>query len=544
MKKVYLKKTSIILFILSLVTVLIIKCNKDNVGLIGSDAITTCKISGKVTDIVTNASIANAYITSDEGTTAITNSNGEFSLTVTKGNRVISAFSDNYIIYNKIDTINSDETNKEIKLLYSQNAGISGIVKGSINSPEGELSDSAIIYVNGFITRTDKNGYYILRLPVGSYTMVVTTTTGSASVPINVIQNTSVTKNVSTTLNDCYSTFANFDFRNADQPYMGFNPVCIENYSSYYIYIYPALPLKDQCASITNFTLKYEFSNNIVPSKTFTINTNEKNVNYRLYQTPLVRNCKGYTVTFTLTLSDGHSYSKSFTQKPYYCSCDTTNTNQLPTITTNSISNITSNSATCGGNVTNAGGSTITNRGVCWGTSSNPTISNSKTSNGTGIGSFTSSITGLSANTTYYVRAYATNSAGTAYGSQISFTTSNSVNFSLDGKWLSSAGTGIIISGASGTFYSFSSGWQSAADLGFVSIGNTKLKNISKVSTYKWNCLELWTHNTNGVIDYVIWSSDGTITMSSDGQSFSLFSNATAKDGTTYSATSIFYRQP
>lgn len=97
-----------------------------------------------------------------------------------------------------------------------------------------------------------------------------------------------------------------------------------------------------------------------------------------------------------------------------------------PTVTTSSISNITSTSSTSGGNVTSNGGSTVTARGVCWSTNHNPTISNSKTTDGTGNGSFTSNISGLVENTTYYVRAYATNSQGTAYGNEGSFTTSSS----------------------------------------------------------------------------------------------------------------------
>ncbi len=94
-----------------------------------------------------------------------------------------------------------------------------------------------------------------------------------------------------------------------------------------------------------------------------------------------------------------------------------------PTVSTNNISSITSSSASSGGNVTANGGLTVTARGVCWSTSSNPTISNSKTTNGSGNGSFSSSITGLSPYTTYYVRAYATNSVGTSYGAQKTFTT-------------------------------------------------------------------------------------------------------------------------
>lgn len=95
----------------------------------------------------------------------------------------------------------------------------------------------------------------------------------------------------------------------------------------------------------------------------------------------------------------------------------------LPTLSTSSISNILKTSATGGGNVTSDGGTSVTARGVCWNTSGNPTTANSKTSNGTGTGSFSSSLTGLTANTTYYVRAYAENSMGTAYGTQVSFRT-------------------------------------------------------------------------------------------------------------------------
>jgi gingipain R len=94
-----------------------------------------------------------------------------------------------------------------------------------------------------------------------------------------------------------------------------------------------------------------------------------------------------------------------------------------PTVTTTAISAIDKTTATGGGNVTADGGAIVTARGICWSTSQNPTVSGSHTTDGTGTGSFTSSMTGLTANTTYYVRAYATNSAGTAYGEELSFTT-------------------------------------------------------------------------------------------------------------------------
>ncbi len=101
----------------------------------------------------------------------------------------------------------------------------------------------------------------------------------------------------------------------------------------------------------------------------------------------------------------------------------------LATLTTSTITNITSSTATSGGNISNDGGGSITARGVCWSTSQSPTIAlSTKTVDGTGIGTFTSNLTGLNTATTYYVRAYATNSAGTAYGNQQTLTTSTVVN--------------------------------------------------------------------------------------------------------------------
>jgi len=94
----------------------------------------------------------------------------------------------------------------------------------------------------------------------------------------------------------------------------------------------------------------------------------------------------------------------------------------VPAITTDPVTNITGSTATCGGNVTNSGGATVTARGVCWSTSAGPTIAlSTKTNDGTGTGTFVSSITGLTNGTTYHVRAYATNSVGTAYGNEVTF---------------------------------------------------------------------------------------------------------------------------
>jgi alpha-tubulin suppressor-like RCC1 family protein len=116
----------------------------------------------------------------------------------------------------------------------------------------------------------------------------------------------------------------------------------------------------------------------------------------------------------------------------------------VPTLSQATINSITNNSASSGGNITYDGGSAVTARGVCWSTSQNPTISGTKTSDGTGSGNFTSNITGLIASTKYYVRAYATNNIGTGYSLQDSLTTSSStpskkvkVKIVLNGLWVS-----------------------------------------------------------------------------------------------------------
>ena len=100
----------------------------------------------------------------------------------------------------------------------------------------------------------------------------------------------------------------------------------------------------------------------------------------------------------------------------------------IPVLTTIEVSAITASSAMAGGNITSDGGAEVTARGVCWSTNSTPTIVDDITTDGTGTGSFSSAITGLSANITYNVRAYATNSAGTGYGNLRTFFTSSTSN--------------------------------------------------------------------------------------------------------------------
>lgn len=98
--------------------------------------------------------------------------------------------------------------------------------------------------------------------------------------------------------------------------------------------------------------------------------------------------------------------------------------NTIPVVLTNEVINITEQSAICGGTVVSDGGSIVIERGVVWSDNETPTILNNKTTDGKGAGTFSSTMTNLTINKSYYVRAYATNSEGTSYGSTMSFTTS------------------------------------------------------------------------------------------------------------------------
>ncbi len=130
--------------------------------------------------------------------------------------------------------------------------------------------------------------------------------------------------------------------------------------------------------------------------------------------TGLTPNTKYYIRAYAYTAA-GTSYGNELSF--------TTSQIAVATLTTAEVTSITANSAISGGNITGDGGGLVTGRGVCWGISPNPTIEDNKTEDGQGTGSFTSYMSDLQPVTIYYVRTYATNSAGTSYGSEISFKT-------------------------------------------------------------------------------------------------------------------------
>ncbi len=118
-----------------------------------------------------------------------------------------------------------------------------------------------------------------------------------------------------------------------------------------------------------------------------------------------------------------------------------------PIVTTAVVSGITQTTATSGGEVTDDGGASVSARGVCWNTSSNPTVSNSRTTDGSGTGTFTSTLSQLSPGTPFFLRAYATNSEGTAYGNQVTFTTSSIAPATVTTTLVSVAGNTAVVAG-------------------------------------------------------------------------------------------------
>ena len=176
------------------------------------------------------------------------------------------------------------------------------------------------------------------------------------------------------------------------------------------------------------------------------INTNngssltERGICYSLSANPTISNSKSkdsnfysdlgeFTIALSNLTAGTKYYAKAYATNSYGTAYGEEITfTTLPatpaTVSTNSIYSITQNSAYCSGNISDDGGATVTERGFCYSTStSSPTISSSKVSSGTGIGSFYTNITQLSSGTTYYVRAYSVNKAGVSYGNTLSFKT-------------------------------------------------------------------------------------------------------------------------
>ena len=174
----------------------------------------------------------------------------------------------------------------------------------------------------------------------------------------------------------------------------------------------------DGGATITERGIVYGTSTNPTTSNT-KITIGSGTGSFSVNVTSLTPNTTYFIRSFAIN-SAGTGYGNNITFQ--------TTVPSVPSLTTRELLNITNITATGGGSITNDGGSNITVKGICWGTSPNPTTLDSKTTDGSGTTTFTSFITGLSANVTYYVRAYATNSTGIGYGNQQTFTTSSTSN--------------------------------------------------------------------------------------------------------------------
>ena len=107
---------------------------------------------------------------------------------------------------------------------------------------------------------------------------------------------------------------------------------------------------------------------------------------------------------------------------------------ELPSVSTGQVKQLSKSGCVVEANNNDNGGGTVSQKGVCWNTTGTPDTDDDKTEEGEGTGTFNSTVTGLTEGTTYYVRAYATNGAGTDYGSQVSFKTPSDLPLRTLGK--------------------------------------------------------------------------------------------------------------
>ena len=180
----------------------------------------------------------------------------------------------------------------------------------------------------------------------------------------------------------------------------------------------------------------------------------------------------------------------------------TTDTPSIAFVTTSQVTDISYCSATVGGNVTDDGGATVTERGICYSTSANPTTANTRITSGSGIGSFTCNLTDLQDGMTYYVRAYAINEKGIAYGEEVTFTTPEL----KDGEGIGN-GYVYVDLGLSVKWATMNVGASSPEDYGdYFAWGETSTKSTYNWSTYKW-C----NGSSSTLIKYNTSSSYGTV---------------------------------
>ncbi len=178
-----------------------------------------------------------------------------------------------------------------------------------------------------------------------------------------------------------------------------------------------------------------------------------------------------------------------------------------PTVITDEVTNISYSTATCGGKVTSSGGLTVTARGVCWSkTNQTPTVSDSHTTEGTGTGNFTSNLTGLSQNATYYVRVYATNSKGTSYGEPVSFKTKEQPpTGAVNGKFSISGTKQVWFSQGNLQYRASTNKWRFAeSQLDYIGSNNSNISSTYSgwIDLFGWGTGDNPTNSSIYVSDY------------------------------------------
>ncbi len=183
----------------------------------------------------------------------------------------------------------------------------------------------------------------------------------------------------------------------------------------------------------------------------------------------------------------------------------TQNNLKLPTLVTTPISNIKSVSANSGGNITSDGGSPVTSRGIVWSTNPNPSVLlSTKTSDSSGVGAYSSNLNGLLNSTIYYVRAYAINAVGTAYGNEISFKTTKITTINHNWKKVSAGGYYTIAINTDGSLWAW--GNNPYGELGDGT--NTQRNSPKQIgSATNWTSISAGDHHTIAIkTDGSLWA--------------------------------------
>ena len=280
------------------------------------------------------------------------------------------------------------------------------------------------------------------------------------------------------------------------------------------------LPSREEWATLANYVDNNSSIDNYIPLF-FEYGSGEYWMDYTMpwqdaegtaYTLAIPCNISGQTINTNYGIA--YVASQNEVEASTRCVRNENATASLPTVTTGAASGIMATTAICGGNVTADGDATVTERGVCWSASQNPTVADNHTSDGTGTGAFTSAITGLTPNTTYYVRAYATNSEGTAYGEEVSFTTADGTSPTDDNIIGSGDATNTYLPSYSYYKYSLTQQIYTAEEIGTAGIISSIAfynAGAEKTRTYNMYLIHTDKETFGSNTDWVAMSSDDLV---------------------------------